>query len=278
MKGALSCFAVLLMLMVAISAQALEFFVPYDNFSSRFLDERKWTAQEASYPGVVLLENGREIEWGRFHMVNRVHGNTGSNSGLCWGANRLNFKNGDEVTAIKASVTVMGVEAKGCSTNAYPTTARARLNGIYFNTGQYGGGNLNDVVAYIAIQRASDSTDKPNLLRIVGRVVKCTDSGCLNADTINQVDLGTVKLLRKVDLSIQWDKDNQGFIFQVDNNLPVFAYYGDQVPEEHPPFYGNWKLLDLNHRLPNCTAWGPPPVAFMDVYFDNVFVNESAAP
>ena len=105
--------------------------------------------------------------------------------------------------------------------------------------------------------------------------MECLDSGCLDANSLSSHDLGTVTLQEMADLSIQWDQANHQFIFQLNNNPPVYAPY--TVQDTSPPGMTNGKRIGLSHMLPNCTA-EPRPMVFMDAYFDNVYVNQSAGP
>ena len=77
-----------------------------------------------------------------------------------------------------------------------------------------------------------------------------------------------------VRLRVQWDRDNHRFIFQRDDDPEVLAPY--TVSDSAPPGI-QVKLLDALHFVPNCTAT-PRPVAFIEALFDDVMVNESAAP
>jgi hypothetical protein len=75
-------------------------------------------------------------------------------------------------------------------------------------------------------------------------------------------------------LRVQWDRDHHQFIFQRDEQPEVFARYAvlDIVPLGTPI-----KLLNAMQFVPDCTAT-PRPMAFIDALFDDVMVNESAAP
>jgi hypothetical protein len=257
-------------------ANALEPFVLYDNFHTIFLDPDKWIGSESN-TGVLILENSRENDWGRLHFRSRIYGGTASDSGRGFGGTRLVFTEADKVTAIKAKVQVIYVEAKGCATNPQYTRAAVRLVGYFFNTGiPTPGSGVNDVLASVSVQRQSDSTDKPNLLKVVASVVKCLNSNCTDADPIGSVDLGTTALWWTVPVSIQWDKDNHQFIFQLDRYPKTYIPYYD-LPDTSPPGLQNNKRIEVQGLLPNCTG-EPQPVAFIDVFLDDVLVNQGAAP
>ena len=73
-------------------------------------------------------------------------------------------------------------------------------------------------------------------------------------------------------LRVQWDRDNHRFIFQRDDDPEVFASYtmSDSAPPAIPA-----KSLDALHFVPNCQTT-PRPMAFIEAWFDDVMVNESA--
>ena len=83
-----------------------------------------------------------------------------------------------------------------------------------------------------------------------------------------------MKLGEMVRLRVQWDRDNHRFIFQRDDDPEVLAPYA--VSDSDPPGI-QFKNLGAMHFVPNCTAT-PRPVAFIEALFDDVMVNESAAP
>jgi hypothetical protein len=91
---------------------------------------------------------------------------------------------------------------------------------------------------------------------------------------IHRRDLGSVKRGETARLRVQWDRDNHRFIFQRDDASEVFAPYA--VSDTDPPASAA-KWLDAMHIVPNCTAT-PRPMAFIEAWFDDVMVNESAAP
>lgn len=256
-------------------AHALEPFVPYDNFNTIFLDPHKWIGSEPN-GGVLILENSRENDWGRLHFRSRIYGGTASDSGFGYGGTRLAFAEADKVTAIKAKVLVIYVEAKGCATNPMFTRAAVRLGGYFFNIGTpTPGSGENDVMANVLVQRQSDDTGKPQLLKVVASVQKCLNSSCTTTQSIGSVDLGTTSLWWTVLVSIQWDKDNHQFIFQLDRYPKTYIPYN--LPDTSPPGMQNNKRIEVQSLLPNCTG-EPQPEAFIDAFVDDVSVNQGAAP
>jgi hypothetical protein len=75
-------------------------------------------------------------------------------------------------------------------------------------------------------------------------------------------------------LRVQWDRDHHRFIFQRDDAPEVCAPYA--VPDTATPSIAV-KMLDAILFVPQCAAM-PRPMAFIDAWFDDVMVNESAGP
>jgi len=72
-------------------------------------------------------------------------------------------------------------------------------------------------------------------------------------------------------LRLQWDQDNHRFIFQRDDDPEVFAPY--TLADTAPP-WGRRKGLRIVYGAANCTTIRSE--AFMEAFFGDVFVNESA--
>lgn len=276
MKATLTFVVVLLIIMLALPVQALEPFVLYDDFNSKLIDVNKWFGEQERSGAVVILEFVRGIQENRLHMANRTYGDTNSNKGTSRGYNNLRFIDGGRITGIKATVQVNDVEAKGCRENPVPSTASLHLMGSFFNTTATPTPNSvkNDVIAWIGIQRNSNSTDKPNVLEVNYMVIECRDNNCFSSTLLDKGFLGIVMTGSIVDLSLRWDQANHQFIFQLDNQSAVFSPY--KVSNISRPGLG-FKRVDLAHHVANCGG-EPRSAAFMDAYFHKVFVNEKASP
>lgn len=210
------------------------------------------------------------------HMAYRAYGNTDSNSGVLPSALNLFFTDPAAVTAIEASVRVHKVEAGGCPSNPAPTQARAQLLGAFFNTGTPTPGSaVNDVRATIFVRHLS--TDPPDVLEVVSAVVRCTDPLCLpaTAEVIDFDVLGSIEREEEARLQVQWDPANDRFLFQRDDEPTVVSSYAPRPDTASPGV--PVKVLSVVHLVANCTA-KPRPGGFMDAFFDDVFVNVSAAP
>lgn len=234
-----------------------------------------------SIVGTTILEYVREIQGDRLHMRNRAFGNQGSDYGRSTATIRLNsfgFPGG--LTTARASIKVEGMEATGCSDNGASTLARAHLVGNFFKISDVSNGVQDHVLGLIQIQRASNSADKENILHVYGVMVHCLDPDCLNADPTSK-ELGTVKLGQWATGQVEWNEVGKEFIFTLDKNPRQSISYSDK----------NWELIPLdctvqgqcqgitleaNHKIANCIA--KRQMGFVDVDFDNVFINVGAIP
>jgi hypothetical protein len=105
-------------------------------------------------------------------------------------------------------------------------------------------------------------------------VLRCDDAGCFVATLLDSGDLGPIKKGKIAALRLQWDPENDQFIFQRDDEPEIFSQYAvSDTASPGAPF----KRLQVIHFVENCTT-EPRPVAFMEAFFDDVFVNESAGP
>ncbi len=220
MKSVLShCAFFFLVVLASVPVSAVEPLALYDNFNAPLIDPDRWFGSEFSFLGAEAV---REIFGNRLHMRYRGYGDTGSNSDTMFDLFRLNFADADAVTAMKATVRVTNVESTGCAANGSPTQARASLNGFFFNTRTPTPGSAeNDVLAAIRVRRLSDSTDPAGVLQVVAVVIHCGDANCFTGPFLGFINLGTVAVGDKVTLRIQWDPDNNRFIFQRGNQPEV---------------------------------------------------------
>jgi hypothetical protein len=276
MKIILSGCAVLLVVLLGVPGYTAERLVPYDDFNATHLDPDKWSGGEygVAFPS-ANMEAIRQIQDNRLHLVYRSYGQTDSDSGRPRNELVLIFRNSAAVTAIQAAVQVTDVAATGCPGNPETTVAWAMLGGRFFGSAtSTPGGEVNDMVAFIGVIRGSGSTAPPDVLQARSVVFLCANRPCTAGSELHSQDLGPVKRGERARLRVQWDRDNHRFIFQRDDAPEVFAPY--TVSDTAPPGL-SVKLLDAMHFVPNCTAT-PRPMAFIEAWFDDVLVNESAAP
>ncbi len=257
----------------AAASQAVEPFALYDNFNARFISPSKWV-------GGGIGNDVREIvrqtqpensptNRRRLHLLGRIHGGTSSNSGGGGSSLSLDFARPSRVTAIKATVQVRDFAASKCAANPdnLPVTS-AHLSGFFFNTSTpTTGSHKNDVYASIRIAR------QPNNTLRVESLVNRYDALCAAQTSIDFDTLGTINEDRTTKLQIQWDPDNNRFIFRRNNTRIISRY---TASDSDPPG-SHGKRIEIQVVAPNC-ATRPRPAAFMDTTFDDVFVNQSAAP
>ncbi len=300
MKGIVSLCALLSVVLVGTPAWALELLAPYDDFNANRIDPDKWDGGRLDSARILELsmgiQSGRSAinpprrpeqagpREGRLQMVNRAYGNTDSNSGNLRNVLRLQFVNPVTVTAIEATVQVNEFEVTACVGNPTASRTGARLLGDFFNTGGFdpvtgdptpiANNATNDVFASIRIRRRSDSLDLPDVLQVAAGVFLCADRRCRQGANLAFEILGLVDKGEQVMVRIQHDPDNDQFIFQLDNEAEVFLMYAvsDALPPGRPT-----QGLSIHNFVANCTT-EPRPVAFMEVLYDDVSVNESAAP
>jgi hypothetical protein len=260
---------VVLVVLVGTLAHAVELLILYDNFNAEQVDVGKWVKGEegaGTEPTVQIQDN-------RLRLFNRSYGKTDSNQGRDEGSLFLTFSNSAAVTAIQATVQVNDVGATGCPHNSQETLAFTLLGGSFFNTATpMPGSELHDLWAIIGIYRNSDMRDPANVLYLISVVGHCTNVDCKESTWLHSRGLGRVKRGERATLRVQWDRDNQRFIFQRDDDLEVFVPY--TLSDTAPPSRQR-KGLRIGYEAANCTAM-PRPEAFIEVFFDDVLVNESA--
>jgi hypothetical protein len=270
MNTVLQCAVILVVVLIGVPGYTAERLVPYDDFNAMPLDPDKWFGLEFGGAGTEAI---RQIQDQRLHLVYRGYGQTDADHGRQHNELLLVVRNSAAVTAMQATVQVDEFAATGCPSNPDAALALALLAGRFFNiaTPPPGSGE-HDVVAFIGVRRIS--TASPDVLQVASGVIHCVDARCMDTQTLHFRDLGPVKRGERVRLRMQWDRDHHRFVFQRDDAPEVLAPY--TVSDTAPPGIAV-KLLDAIHLLPNCTAT-PRPMAFIDAWFDDVMVNESAAP
>lgn len=247
-------------------ALALESYVLYDNFSTSPLDGNRW----------ATVERVRTVEGSAMRLVQRDGGLTTSDAGtqaVSWGDN---VTRPGPVTQLRTNLRINAVDATGCAPNPAPTQARARVLATFFNTGnRVAGSLLGDVLAQINVQRFSDSTDAPGVLRVEANVFLCDSSDCNTGGTsLGGASLGTLDVGVNTLLQIEWDRANKQFLFSRDGATAVAAPY--TVDDSTSP--GNdIKAVGTRTVVASCAS-APRAFGSVDARFDNVSVNASARP
>jgi hypothetical protein len=276
MHVVLSGWVMLLMVLIGVPGSAAERLVPYDDFNASQINPAQWFGGEYSpaVPG-ASTEAIRQLQDNRLRLVYRSHGATTSDSGQIRTELVLMFRHPAAVTAIQAAVQVTEMATSGCPSNPENAAAWAMLGGRFFGSAaSTPDGEVRDMVAFIGIMRWSGATDPPDVFQARAVVFYCANRPCTDGFQLHRRDLGPVKRGEVAKLRVQWDRPNQRFIFQRDDAPEVFAPYAvsDTAPPSIPV-----KLLDTMQFVPNCMAT-PRPMAFIEAWFDDVMVNESAAP
>jgi hypothetical protein len=270
MNTALQCAVMLLLVLIGVPGYAAERLVPYDDFNATHIDPDRWFGLEFGGAGTEAI---RQIQDQRLRLVYRGYGQTDADYGRQRNELLLVIRNPAAVTAMQATVQVDELVATGCSSNPDAALAMALLAGRFFNiaTPTPGSGE-HDVIASIGVRRLS--TAPPDVLWVASSVIHCVDARCMDTQNLHFRDLGRVKRGERVRLRMQWDRDRHQFVFQRDDDPEVVAPYA--VSDTAPPGIAA-KLLDAIHLLPNCMAT-PRSMAVIEAWFDDVRVNESAAP
>jgi hypothetical protein len=277
MNTALQCAVILVMVLIGVPGYTAERLVPYDDFNAPYINPDRWWGGEFSPapPPRWGAEAIRQIHDNRLRLMYRSFGPTDSDSGRLRNELVLMFHDPPAVTAIQAVVQVTDVAITGCPGHPQSTEAWAMLGGRFFgNAASTPEGEVRDMVAFIGIMGMSGATGQPDIVQVRGVVFYCANRPCTEGVQLHRRDLGPVKPGESARLRMQWDRENHQFIFQRDDAAEVFAPYA--VSDTAPPSIAV-KLLDTMLFVPRCTAT-PRPMAFIEAWFDDVMVNESAAP
>lgn len=261
----LSLAVVMSLAFVDFAACALEPIAPYDTFSELMIDDTKWKDTETI----------RQIKGGKLFLSRRTVGLTNANTGQVSDGLPLMFINPEDVTAIKATVTVTQADIIECAANNQTINrTRARLFGEFFNTGTPTAGSaVNDVFAQIALERRSDSPEPPGVFNVKAFLVHCKNNDCTTSDYINTVkELGTVAVGTPVTLWMRWDAANNRFLFKRDAEAWVTISYKGYSDAAQPGRLT--KGVAVINNVDSCTS--EPTAAFIAATFDNVSVNSSA--
>ncbi len=114
-------------------------------------------------------------------------------------------------------------------------------------------------------------------MAIGSQVFLCADPGCNTGDTLlfDTTSLGTITPGQSVILAVVWEPDNDRFIFL--RAFPVqrlIFNYADTLTDVDLPGIVH-KRVELRADIENC-ATGPRAMGFMEVFVDQVFVNQYA--
>jgi hypothetical protein len=266
----------LIVVLIGVPGSTAERLAPYDDFNATHIAPDKWFGGEYSWAvPSASTEAVRQIQDHRLRLMYRSYGPTDADRGSLRSGLVLMFRDPAAVTAIQAAVQVTDVATTGCPGTFENTVAWAMLGGRFFGSAaSTPEGEVRDMKAFIQVIRWSGSNAPPDVFQARSVVFYCANRPCTAGSELHRRDLGPVKRGEVVRLRVQWDRDNHRFIFQRDEAPEVFAPY--TVSDTAPPGIAV-KQLEAMLSVPTCTAT-PRPMAFIEAWFDDVMVNESAAP
>lgn len=246
---------------------AVEGYTVIDNFESGLLDGNLYADQERV----------RSVSGSTARLMQRDVGSDADNSGGTYYTWNAPMSRPTPATQLRAVLRVNAVDVVGCSTNtAYTTQARARLTASFFNTGARTLGSFyGDVLAQVAVSRASNSVDAPGVLRVRGNAFVCSDADCNLSQSIgSSVDLGTVSVGQDVTLAVEWDRALKTFTFRRDGTAST-GTVSYTVSDSYEP--GNdRKAYGTRTDVADCTSGRA--TASIDATFDTFSVNSKAKP
>ncbi len=281
MRTIMLCFFAMVAICAVIPGPASAQLELYDDFETKLLDPAKWFGRESVDTGVNILESRRQIKiepilvFRGLNLVNRSYAASGSDAGRKTSATRVRFVDGTAIKTIQAQVLIKKFAATACDANTAPTEPRIRIGGMFFNTGtSTPDDSTNDVRAFIYVGRPTDATDlKKKQLKIYAVIDICNNADCTDSSEIASQVIGTVKVNKRVRLSVTWDQANNRFLFKKGNAEEVPLAYAVPVGSAPGTSNGGNKRLEIHHLIPNCTA--ARPVCFMEAFFDNVMIDTS---
>jgi hypothetical protein len=239
----------------------------YDDFSAKEINGDLWTSQQSGSGGLDLV---RQPLSGKLLMSLRVVGDTSTDTGQRTSHNQLRFRNGSGINTIWFNLTVRSFAVLGCeAVGAGSSRSLAGFFSALFNDGSSAGpgDQTGDIGAFIFLQRASDSPDAADLLRLVAGMVRCAGPACSPVEDIGLLDLGTVPQYNTVGLGMVWEAAQKRVLF-VKNDEPaqLVSYPQDLVTPR------GFRVLEVRGEAASCDLGGSP-FAKMTAVFDNVYVN-----
>jgi hypothetical protein len=259
---------VLVFLTLALAKAGSAQLVPYDNFKSNRIDPSKWigTFGDPDQREVVRQLVGEE-EDRRLHLSQTAYSATTDDVGSSGNIFGLEFPVPDAITDASFTLVVKNAVAVGCTGNPQPTLTGPEFRGRFFNTESSPTSQLGDVEVGVGPGRAS--TDVGSAMLAVFHYERCADDFCGSRTTLGFGVLGSVQPGTTNTFHIKWDQPNHRFIFQLNNQPPVFSPY---TVSDSAPANGAFKALDLARVVPHCTTT-PRPFASSDAFFSKVYVN-----
>jgi hypothetical protein len=255
--------------------QALEPLVTYDSFGQPAIDPTRWVGIGAD---LNVRDAIRVVEGKSLKLANRAYADTLADTGEAGGVFGLAFWSFD-VTSAQFTVAATKLDVTDCSLSRASETTRAGagFRGRFFSTvAKSPGDRTGDVEAVISISKVGGPNSGPNErpLRVTAFYGRCDDATCGASTVLAFHELGPIGLGDATILTIRWDQANHQFIFKRDLIFRVVSPY--TVSDSNPASLRGG-ILTLDRAVANCTTL-PRPMVDVVATFDNVLVNQSAAP
>lgn len=251
----------------APAAHAAEAYTLWDNFNNQTqFNAALWQS----------LERTRLVKDGALRIIQRDVGTQADNTGFTFSNWNTRGKDASGVRQIRAIVTVSDIAVTGCAFNTtYSSFASARILGEFFNTDAVAPtSRINDVGAFIQLQRTSPSSLPAGTLEVLGGVYKCTTADCSSVTGLGGVNLGTTTLNTAETLRVEWEPEFNRFNFQRNTDTKQSLTYTESDAQ---PAFEPFRLLGTRTSMANCLS-GPRTEAYVSAKFDNLAVNTSSAP
>jgi hypothetical protein len=256
MKRLLPAAFLLLGFLAWIPAHAL---VLYDTFSEGQIDPDKWALTPlCDSPGASNC--AREVKLGALHL--RVRGRTSNQVPEA----QVLFTDPGPIDTIRFSFVVTSFQSIGGCAPDNPAHPQLVVYGSFFKT------DVGDVFAFLIVERRSDDALPPGVLRVSG----FTAEG--EVFSPENVDLGTLRVGEPATATLRWDVARNSFVWRVVKAI-THPHVAEQVVAYPASSAGDpteqVKALSVRSFAPDC---GIRSLAAMDVWIDNVAVNDSALP
>jgi hypothetical protein len=243
----------------------------YENWNGSQIRADRWRGRSD-----LALEVKREIAKSQLVMRYRVAGSTSSNTGFINGYHRIYAMNAANINQIEADIKIKRSTITGCAENPGLTRIRpAAISLNKFNDGSSAGpeGMIGDHIARVLVNRESDTSDPPGIFTAQAFLFRCTDSDCINGDSIAQaLDMGKVREGKWFTLRAIWDESNNRFLVRLNNEPDVILSYDSKL--NNGPAITPFADVRMQMVAGNC-AEGPTEMD-AEIIVDQVRTNESA--
>jgi hypothetical protein len=239
----------------------------YDDFSAKEINAALWTSQQSGSGGLDLI---RQPLSGKLLMSFRVVGDASPSAGQKASHSQLRFRNGSGINTIRFGLTVRSFAVLGCeAAGADSSRSLAGFFSALFNDGSSTGpgDQTGDIGAFIFLQRASDSIDPADHLRVVAGIIRCAGAACSPVEDIGLLDLGTVPQYHNASLGLSWEAAEKRVLFQKNDEPVQLVNYTQDVVSPR-----GFRVLEVRGEAASCDVAGGP-FAKITAVFDNVFVN-----